>query len=482
MSNNGSLRRQIASGLFWKFGERIIAQGISFIVSVILARILMPEDYGVIALIQVFITLANVFVSNGLGDALIQKKDTDELDFSTMFYCSVGMSLVLYFILFFSSPIIANFYGDSNLVPYIRVLSLQILLSAIKTIQHSYVSKHMMFRKFFFSTLGGTIISGFVGVLMALRGFGAWALIAQYLVNSILDMTVLFITVSWRPRLQFSLERAKELTSYGWKLMLSQFINVFYGELRGLIIGKKYSAADLAYYNKGNQFPSLALSNLNTSISTVLFPAMSKVNGDMQRLKHLTRQSMKISSYVVFPIMAGLMAIATPLVRWMLTEKWLYCVPFMQMCCVYWAFQPLQTANVQAIKAAGRADLCLKLEIIKKIIGFSLLFLTMGISVEAMVFSNVIFAAISTLINIYPNKKLIGYGYKEQCIDVLPAALLSSVVFLSAWGVQYIGFNDLITLGIQCVVGIFVYVIGSWIFKLDSFLFICGFVKSYIKK
>ena len=169
MSNNGSLRRQIASGLFWKFGERIIAQGISFIVSVILARILMPEDYGVIALIQIFITLANVFVSNGLGDALIQKKDTDELDFSTMFYCSVGMSLVLYFILFFSSPIIANFYGDSNLVPYIRVLSLQILLSAIKTIQHSYVSKHMMFRKFFFSTLGGTIIR----ICWSIDGF-AW--------------------------------------------------------------------------------------------------------------------------------------------------------------------------------------------------------------------------------------------------------------------------------------------------------------------
>lgn len=223
----------------------------------------------------------------------------------------------------------------------------------------------MMFKKFFYSTFGGTIVSGVVGITMAYANFGVWALVAQYLVNLVIDTIILFITVSWHHSLKFNIHSATQLTGYGWKLVVSQFINTLYSELRSLLIGKVYLMADLAAYNKGNQFPSLLITNMNSSISSVLFPAMSQTKGDSVKLKEMTRKSIKISSYILFPMLAGLMAVAEPLVRLLLTENWLPCVPFLQISCIYWMFQPSQTANVQAIKAAGRSDICLKLEIKK---------------------------------------------------------------------------------------------------------------------
>lgn len=469
-------KNQILSGIFWKFGEQIIAQGVSFVVSLVLARLLMPEQYGTVALVLVFINLANVFVTNGLGESLIQKKEADQKDFSTMFFCSLLISALLYIILFFSAPMIAGFYDNTELTAVIRVLSLQIPLSAVKTIQSAYVSKNMMFRKFFWSTLGGTLVSGVVGIAMANAGYGVWALVAQYLVNSTIDTIILFITVKWKPTLEFDFKSAKILTGYGWKLVLSQFINTLYSELRSLFIGKVYTTADLAAYNKGNQFPSLFIVNINAAISSVLFPVMSKTP-DKETLKSLTRKSIKISSYVLFPILAGLMAVAEPMVRLLLTEKWLSCVPYLQICCIYWMFQPSQTANVQAIKAAGRSDICLKLEIVKKIIGVLLLLATIKISVKAVVIVNAVFAGISAVINIIPNRRLINYGIREQIIDVLPSALLSGLLFVGATLCLKIGLGDFFTLLIQVAVGVIIYVGGSFIFKVDSLKYILDLFK-----
>lgn len=477
MANNRNLRKQVLAGLFWKFGERIIAQGVSFIISLVLARMLMPEQYGIVALVLVFINLANVFVTNGLGEALIQKKNADQIDFSTMFICSLCFALLLYGLLFISAPSIAHFYNDEQLVPVIRVLSLQVPLSAVKTIQHAYVSKHMMFKKFFYSTLGGTLFSGIVGVAMAFAGYGVWALVAQYLINSAVDTTILFITVKWRPTFAFSIQSAKQLTKYGWKLVASQFINTLYSELRSLMIGKVYTAADLAAYTKGNQFPSLLITNINSSISSVLFPAMAKNTDDKVRLKELTRRSIKISSYLLFPMLTGLMAVAEPLIRLLLTENWLSCVPFLQISCIYWMFQPSQTANVQAIKAAGRSDICLKLEIVKKFIGIGLLFATIQIGIYAVVIANAAFAGVSAFINIMPNKKLIGYGMREQISDVLPSLVLSVVMFIAASFCLGFGMGDFATIVLQIIVGAAVYVGGSWICKLDSFSYILRMIK-----
>lgn len=470
MKKKENFGHQVASGLFWKFGERIIAQGVSFIISLILARLLLPEQYGTISLVLVFINIANVFVSDGLGESLVQKNDSDELDFSTIFFCSLIIGCFLYILLFIMAPFIAAFYNNTALVPVIRVLSIQIPLSAIKTIQHAYVQKHMMFKKFFFSTLGGTVVSGVIGIIMAYKGFGVWALVEQYLTNSVMDLTILFITVKWRPRFLFSTESAKRLLSFGWKLLAAQFINVLYNELRSLVIGKNYSEADLAYYNRGAHFPSLIITNINTSISTVLFPAMSKVNGNIDDVRKLTRKSMKMTSYVIFPMMVGMCAVAEPLIRLLLTEKWLPCVVFMQLCCVYWMFQPCQTANVQAIKSVGRSDICLKLEIIKKLIGFLIVLISMRISVFAIVASNVLFAAISTAINIIPNKRLIHYGFMNQLVDLLPAALLSVVMGGVVYCISFIGLSDIVTLFIQVICGLAIYVAGSIIFQFEAFI------------
>jgi len=477
MDEKNSLKKQVMSGLIWKFGERIIAQGISFVISILLARILMPEQYGTIALLLVFINLANVFVTNGLGESLIQKRDSGDTEFSTIFYCSLAMSVVLYLIMFFLARPIALFYDNEELVVLIRVLSLQIPLSSVKTIQHAYVSKHMMFKKFFFSTLGGTVVSGVIGIIMAYNGFGAWALVEQYLVNSVIDMTVLFFTVPWRPKWLFNKKAAKQLFGFGWKIMLSQFINVLYTELRSLIIGKVYTSAQLAYYNRGNHFPSLIINNINTSISNVLFPAMSNVNNKIENVKNLTRKSMKMSSYIIFPLMTGMMAVAEPMVKVLLTDKWLFCVPYLQLCCIFWMFQPLQTANVQAIKAVGRSDICLKLEIIKKIIGFGMLFASIPFGVFVMVVSNTLFGMISMLINIRPNKKLINYGYKEQFLDLLPSFLLSAFMGGAVYLISFIPMHKLATLIIQIVAGIVLYVAGSYLFKIDSFTYLLGFFK-----
>lgn len=476
-----SLKSKVMSGLAWTFGERIIAQCVSFLVSIILARILMPEEYGVIAIILVFINLANVFVSNGFGESLVRKKDSNETDFSTIFYCSFVFSWVLYAVLFISAPVIADFYKQETLVLLLRVLALKIPISSISTVQHAYVSKHMIFKKFFFSTLGGTLVSGILGILMAYCRYGAWALVAQYLCNTIIDTVVLFITVPWRPRMLFSRKSAIQLIGYGWKLTASSLINALYTELRSLIIGRVYSSADLAYYNRGNQFPSLIITNVDTAIGKVVFPAMTKVAEEKQRIKQIGRRSMKTTSYIIFPVMIGLMAVSEPLVRLLLTEKWLVCVPFLQCSCIYYMCQPIQTTNWQIIKAVGRSDLCLKLEILKKIIGVSIILLTMNFGVLAIAMGNAAFAVVSMFINIVPNRRLIGYSVAEQIKDILPPLVLSILMGITVMYMRQIDAPTIIVLALQIIAGSVFYFIGSYLFKLDSFLYLLDMTKAFLK-
>ncbi|MGN1015499.1 MAG: lipopolysaccharide biosynthesis protein [Faecousia sp.] len=476
------MRNTVFSGLFWSFGERILAQGISFVLSLVLARLLMPEQYGVVTMVLVFINIANVFVSNGLGESLIQKKDADDTDFSTIFYVSMALSLVLYLILFAVAPWIAQIYRAPELKPVLRVLALKLPIAGINTIQHAYVQKHMQFRKFFFSTLWGTLISGVVGVWMAYRGYGVWALVAQYLVNSTIDTVVLFLTIQWKPRRIFSAASARALVGYGWKLTAASLINTLYSELRSLIIGVKYSTEDLAFFNKGNQLPSLAIVNINTSIGKVIFPAMTKASGDKAQVKAFGRRAMKTTAYLIFPMMAGLMAVAEPLIRLLLTEKWLPCVPYLRLACLYWACQPIQTANWQIIKAMGRSDLCVKLEILKKLIGFSMIFLALPLGVYALAASNTLFAAISMLINIAPNRKLIGYSYFEQLLDLLPSAVSSAVMGVAVCWIGLLPLGDCLLVVIQVAAGIGIYVALSLVTRNESFRYLLDTVKSLLHR
>lgn len=474
--------KSVFSNFIWRFAERCGAQLVTFIVSIVLARILKPEDYGTVALVTVFTTIMQVFVDSGLSTALIQKKDADDLDFSSVFYFNFAVCIILYLIMFFSAPVIASFYEMLELTPIVRVISLTIVISGVKGVQQSYVSRNMLFKRFFYATLGGTIFSAFLGIAMAYAGFGVWAIVAQQLSNTAIDTLILWVTVKWRPKLMFSWERLKGLLGFGWKLLCSALLDTIYNNLRSLIIGKVYSSADLAYYNEGKKFPNLIVTNINTSIDSVLLPAMAKEQDDKDRVKNMTRRSIMVSCFIMAPLMIGLACCASNIVTVVLTEKWLPCVFFLQIFCVTYMFYPIHTANLNAIKAMGRSDLFLKLEIWKKVVGMILLLSTMFISVEAMAYSLLISTLTSMIINSWPNKKLLNYSFLEQMKDIFPSILLALGMGAVVYLIGYLPIPTLPLLLIQVICGGVIYIVGSAVFKLEPYVYVKGLVLSFIRR
>lgn len=476
MNNN----KKVFNNFIWRFMERCGAQGVTFIVSIVLARLLDPSVYGTVALVTVFTSIMQIFVDSGMGSALIQKKDADDLDFSTVFYFNIVICGLLYIVMFLAAPLIANFYKMSELTPVVRVLSLTLIISGVKSIQQSYVSKNMLFKRFFFSTLGGTIGAAVVGIWMAYKGFGVWALVAQNLLNQTVDTAILWLTVKWRPKKMFSFSRMKRLFSFGWKMLVSALIDRVYNQLRQLVIGKMYTSAELAFYDKGEQFPNLIVTNINTSIDSVLLPTMSAEQDNRERVKNMTRRAIKTSTYIMAPLMVGLAVCAEPLVKLILTDKWLPCVPYIRIFCFTYAFYPIHTANLNAIKAMGRSDLFLKLEIIKKIVGLISLLSTMWLGVLAMAYSLLAVSILGQIINSWPNKKLLNYSYIDQLKDIFPALLLACVMGCIVYGISFIGVNEWQTLLIQIPIGIFIYIAGSKLCHIESMKYIISIAKSYI--
>lgn len=475
-------KKSVFLGLMWRFLERCGAKGIQFIVQIILARILTPDDYGIIGLIAVFISILTVFAQSGLGQALVQRKDADDTDFSTVLYFSLGFSIVLYVLLYFLSPLIANFYNLPQLTSVIRVLGIVIIINAVNGVQQAYVQKHMLFKKFFFVTLIGTSISAILSIIAAYKGFGVWALVVQQISNQLINTIILFIFVKWRPVLKFSITKMKNLFSYGWKLLCSALIDTVYNNIYSLIIGKYYSPSELGYYNRGKQFPMLIIENINSAIDSVLFPTLSNAQDKREYLKAITRRSIVTSTFLIFPAMAGLAAIAKPITILLLTDKWLPAVPFIQYCCFTYAFWPVHTANLQAIKAVGRSDIFLKLEIIKKIIGVIILVVTLPYGLSVMMIGRCVATLISSFINAFPNKKLLGYSYTEQLKDMLPSFVLSLVMLACICFVTLLPINSIIQLIIQIVFGISIYISLAKLFKLECFEYIFKLVKQFTKK
>ena len=474
----------IITNFFWRFAERCGAQIIQFIVSIVLACILAPEAYGTIALVLVFAQILQVFVDSGLGNALIQKKDADDLDFSSVFWFNVVWCLLLYMIMFFCAPMIAGFYNDDSLTAIVRVLCLMVIVSGLKNVQQAYVSRTMQFRYFFLATLGATIASAAAGIGLAVIGYGVWALVAQKLVNIVIDTTVLWFTVKWRPKFIFSFHRLKGLFSYGWKLLVSALLDTVYNNLRQLIIGKYYTKEDLAFYNQGEQFPKIIINNINTSIDSVMLPTMSKAQDNPARVKQMTRRAVKISTYIISPMMMGLAFCAETIVRLILTDKWMPCVPFLQIFCITYMFYPIHTANLNAIKAMGRSDLFLILEIIKKVIGLAIMFSTIWFGVMVMAYSLLLTSVVSQIINSWPNKKLMDYGYLEQLKDILPGILLAVFMGICVKLIEFLPLDLplIVTLILQILVGGTVYILLSELFKLESFEYLLNIAKSFFNR
>lgn len=475
-------KQKVFSNLIWRFAERIGAQLVGFIVSIVLARILSPNDYGTIALVTVFTNIMQVFVDSGLGNALIQKKDADDIDFSTVFYTNVFFCIIIYLIIFFIAPLIAKFYNNEQLTAITRVLGITILISGVKNVQQAYVSKKLIFKKFFFATLAGTIGAGILGIVLARNGYGVWALVVQQLFNLTVDTIILWITVEWRPKKVFSFDRLKMMFSYGWKLLASSVLDTVYNNIRQLIIGKLYSSSDLAFYNKGKQLPELIVNNVNTSIDSVLLPTMSEKQEHKEIVKTMTRRAIKTSVFIMAPLMIGLASTSNNVIKILLTDKWLPTVPYLCIFCISFMFYPIHTANLNAIKAMGRSDLFLKLEIMKKIVGMVLLLITMKISVMAMAVSLFVSGIFSQIINAWPNKDLLGYSYLEQLKDIMPNILLAVFMGIIVYFINFLHTPTIITLLVQIIFGAIIYIKGAKLLKIDSFEYVINIIKNYKNK
>lgn len=476
-----NLKNKVISGMIWRFMERILAQLVTFVVSIILARILTPSHYGTISLTTIFIAIANVFVVDGLGKALIQKKEIDNVDYSTVFYANIIFSLVLYAVVFCISPLIANFYKVPILTPALRVLALRIPLAAINSVQHAYVSRNMQFKRYFWATLFGTLTSAVVGIYMAYHNYGVWALIAQYLTNSLIDTIILWFTVKWRPDFVFSFVRLKSLFKFGMHILITSLFNTFYDNLRSLVIGKFYTTSDLAHYNRGQQYPKLIIDNVNITIGAVLYPAFSKIQEDKKRLKTSLRKTIELCSFIIFPLMYGLFAIAPDIIKLILTDKWLPCVPYLRITCIYFSLYHINTANLQALIALGESKTYVKLNIYKKAIGIISLLISMPFGVFYMALSEIITGIFAVLTNISANKKYLNYNLKELISDIRNSLILSlimCIIIMCIGNILTKICNTLIIITvIKIILGVMIYVGTAYLIKAKEFRMVISTLK-----
>lgn len=465
----------------WKLLEKGSAQIVTLVVSILLARWLYPEDYGVIAMILIFISLAEVISEGGFNTALIQKKDADNTDFSTIFFSSLGLSVLLYIVLFFTSPIISRFYGIDSLTKVIRILSLSLPFYVLNSIQRAYVAKEMLFDKLFISSLISAVMSGGLGCWMALKGFGVWALVAQKLSNQAFITLTMWYTVKWRPILVFSFNSFKTLFGFGWKIFLTNFIITLFVKIRHLIIGKMFNPSNLAYYERGDQFPSFINDNIIAAIQSVLLPSLSEQQDDRSRVKSMMRRTTKSTALIICPLMAGLFVVAKPLTLFLLTEKWLPVVPFIQIMCVSNIFKPLTISNAEAIKALGYSDITLKLEIIKKVIDITILVISCCFGLKAIACGVALYNFLCIFINLYPNIKLLGYKIREQIADVLPSYITAIVMGASVFWIGYTDLRPILILILQAAMGCVVYVAVNYLFKVESFMYLYERISKKLK-
>lgn len=474
----------IAKGLYWAFAERIAAQFVSTLVGIILARLLVPQDYGVVSIVMVFITLCNVFVTSGFGTAIVQKKEVDETDYNTAFVLSFIMAIVLYGVLFFVSPLIAEFYELPILKSVIRVLGLRLILTSLNTIQQAHIQREMRFKKFFIATLFGTVISCVVGIILAYCGYGVWALVAQYLTNTTIDTVVLVFVGGWNPSLKFSKRKAKEIYSFGIKVLCTELVFTLEGDIRSLIVGKVFGSADLAYYDQGRKYPALVVNNVNSSITKVLLPALSREQDDLYVLKQIMRKCIKIGLYLLCPVLIGFAAIANDFIAVVLTNKWIDAAPFIMIFCLVYLTRPLETACHQALLAIGRSGLVFWL--MAAINGVGIL----GVFVSVFILKSVLWIAlfslfttiISLLCFLISTKIIIGYNFKEQVADIFPSICIALIMGGIVYSFNYISFNVYVKLALQVIVAVAIYILLSIITKNDAWKFVVNFVRTKFNK
>ncbi|MFC7685273.1 lipopolysaccharide biosynthesis protein [Ureibacillus sp. GCM10028918] len=470
-------KNKVLTSLVWKFMERGGTQTVQIIVTITLARLLLPEEFGLIALISIFISLASIFVQSGFTTSLIQKKVIDELDFSSILLFSLFVAAILYFLLFFTAPLLSVFFLQPNLTPIIRILSITLFLCAVNSVLNAVIARKMEYKKLFVGSLIANSISGVIGIFLAFHNFGVWALVWQQLSNQFINTIFLWFSLKWRPHFKFSFARIVSHLSFGWKLLASTLLDTLYYNLIGVLITKIFSPTLLGYYNKGSLFPEIIVNNFNGSIQSIMLPTLASYQDDKSRMKMIVRRAIMTSSYITFPMMAGLAVIAESLVKVILTDRWVPAVPFLQIFCAICALKPIHTANLQLINAIGRSDIILKLEVIKSIIGIIILIITIPYGIQTLVLGNFLNGLIFCIIYAFPNIKFVNYSLLEQLKDILPSFVLSVVMGFIVYQIKWFEWPLVLTLVIQIFFGAILYIGMSLIFKLESFTYILSSIK-----
>lgn len=453
MAERDNIKYKAISGFFWQLGQKLLGQVINFGVSVLLARLLMPEEFGIIALSGMFMILVNVVLSGGLHLALVQKKNADDLDFSTIYVAGMGFALIFYAIIFFSAPYAATAFGNQLACPVLRVLGLNTIIGSLSGVQGAYISRNLQFKKFFYVTFSGQLLSAIVGVAMAFTGFGVWALVGQSMTTTICSTIALSLIVPWHPQLRFSWLRFKQMYAFAWRQMIATIIATISNQMRGYAIGLKYSPADLAYYNRGEGIPSIIHSQIFLTVKSVFMPAMARLQDDTEAVKNGLSRTMKLTSYALTPAMLGLAAMSSNLVFVLYTDKWMPAVPYMQLICIMYCFLLLGNMNVEALTAMGRTDIVVKLESGKSFAMLSILAVTFFWGPLTICIGQTLYSVGACIFNMLPNKRVLNYPIHQQFRDVSGNIIMSVIMAVIVYLIGYLPFNVYILVVLQILTG-----------------------------
>ncbi len=428
-----SLKNKTVKGIVWSSVERFSVQGIQFLVMIVMARLLTPKDYGLVGMVAIFIAVAQSLVDSGFSQALIRKQNRTETDNSTVFYFNIVVGILLYLVLFAIAPLVADFYDSPELTVLMRVICLSVVFNSFVVVQRALLTVNIDFKTQAKASLTAAVVSGVIGIGMAYSGFSYWSIVAQQLVNLGLNTLLLWIFTRWRPRWIYSWGSFRELFTFGSKLMVSGLLDVVYRNMYLLVIGKVFTASSLGYYTRANQFAEFPSSNLTGIMQRVTYPVLCQIQDDDERLAQIYRRFLRLSAFLIFPLLVGLSAVAEPFVLLLLKEQWLFAATLLQIICFAMMWYPIHAINLNLLQVKGRSDLFLRLEIIKKAIAVLILCVTIPMGLIAMCVGQILSSLIALIINTNYTGKLIQVGFLRQMRDLLPTLLLS----LSMWGVVY---------------------------------------------
>lgn len=479
------LKKKTISGLFWTFGEVIANQGVQFVIQIFLARLILPEEFGLIGMITVFIAISNSIIDSGFSNALIREKEVNQHDYSTVFYFNLITSIVVYVILYFSSPTISVFFAQPKLSLILRVLAITIIINAFGIIPRAILTRKINFKAQMIINISSSLVSGFIAIILAYKGFGIWSLVFRTIIMQFMQALMLSIVNKWRPSLVFSKNSFEKLFGFGWKILVSGLIDTIYNNLYYMVIGKMYSASDLGYYTNAQKLRDIAATSISTAVQKVSYPVLSCMQNEEEVLKNMYKKIIKSSVYITFPVMFGLAIVAKPLILLLFGDNWSQSIIYFQILCLAGMLYPLHAINLNILQVKGRSDLFLKLEILKKCVAITLIAISIFSKwgIIGLIWMKVVSSVIAFFINSYYSKSIIGYSTLNQIRDILPVLIITLFMGITTYFIgTFVPDYNFIKILIQISFGSAFFIVTSYMFKIEEFFSILDIMKKMIKK